>query len=125
MRYASAIPANLTVNDRGNSTEFFPGGYDALASPEILTFNVSGNSTVKIAPPPGRLSALNRAPCAWAIPAEIASPSPDPRALVVKNGSKTRSVSSGGIPGPLSDTVTVTCVSVRFTSTMTVPQLGV
>src|SRR3970282_1141666 len=33
---------------------------------------------------------------------EIASPSPVPSFLVVKNGSKTRSRTSGGIPGPVS-----------------------
>src|SRR3970282_495768 len=69
---------------------------DSMHTTTADTTCAAGNSTVKIAPPPGRLPARRRAPWAWAMPAEIANPRPEPRALVVKNGSNTRSSSSGG-----------------------------
>src|SRR5205823_13870799 len=70
----------------------------------------TGRRTTKVAPRP-------RALCSWMSPpwratseCAMASPSPVPlpTALVVKNGSKMRSQSSGAIPGPLSLTSTNT-----------------
>src|SRR5215831_9110352 len=85
----------------------------------------NGNSTLNVAPPPGPLSAWSLAPWACATPAEIASPRPDPRCFVVKNGSKMRSRSSGAMPGPVSATVTVISSVPRVTATRTSPPGGV
>src|SRR5439155_19052656 len=51
-------------------------------------------------------------------PKLIARPSPVPcSALVVKKGSNTRSRISGGTPGPVSSTVTTTCLPVTVEDT--------
>jgi hypothetical protein len=55
------------------------------------------------------------------MPDEIAKPNPDPRLLVVKNGSKIRSRTSGAIPGPVSEIVMQTCASVDLTPMVTFP----
>src|SRR5215813_9222552 len=81
----------------------------------------TGKSTVKTAPPASRLVALMRAPWVWAMEAQMASPRPEPRSLVEKNGSKTRSRSSGGTPGPVSTTATIARSAVVATSTLTMP----
>ena len=53
--------------------------------------------------PPSRARPTSIRPsCASTILRTIASPSPDPCGLVVKNGLKIRSITSGGMPGPLS-----------------------
>src|SRR5215831_12175443 len=85
----------------------------------------NGKSTTNVAPPQGGLIARSLAPCACATPAEIASPRPEPRCFVVKNGSKMRSSSSGAMPGPVSATVTVISSVPRVTATRTSPPGGV
>ena len=62
------------------------------------------------------------------MPDEIARPSPDPLAFVVKNGSKILPRTSGAMPAPVSETVMVTPVSVRvqpFSSSQVVPLAAV
>src|SRR5262249_29946226 len=70
----------------------------------------SGRAVRNVAPVPGALSTSMRPPCAVTTPWLIASPRPVPlpTSLVVKNGSKMRSATSRGIPGPSSRMVTVT-----------------
>ena len=59
---------------------------------------------------------------AFTNPELMASPSPVPASpLVVKNGSNTRSMMSGGTPGPVSSTITTTRSSTRRASITTFP----
>ena len=70
----------------------------------------AGRRTRKIDPAPGRLSTVISPPIDRTMPCEIGRPRPvpTPRGLVVKNESKMRVMISGGMPGPLSCTVTTT-----------------
>src|SRR5439155_55227 len=85
----------------------------------------SGKSMVKAAPPSSRLAARSLAPWVWAMEAQIASPSPEPRSLVVKNGSNTRSRIPAGIPPPVSTTATVAWSALTASSIRTMPPGGV
>ena len=58
-----------------------------------------------VVPPVGGQSMAIVPPCASTKRLAVESPSPVPRALVVKNGVKSFSRISGGMPGPLSVTV--------------------
>ena len=68
----------------------------------------TGSRTANVAPPPARGLTSIRPSWALMILRTIASPSPDPLGLVVKNGLNNWSVTSTGTPGPSSATSTVT-----------------
>jgi hypothetical protein len=63
---------------------------------------LGGNAKRSVAPRAPLFSAQSRPPCAAMIRAAHRQPSPMPSRLVVTNGWKMRSRSSGGMPGPLS-----------------------
>ena len=63
---------------------------------------ITGSVTVNRVPRPGAELTSMRPSCASTIFRMMASPSPDPCALVVKNGVNIRSTISGGSPGPSS-----------------------
>src|SRR6185295_3153899 len=66
---------------------------------------LSGNSTVKTAPgAPDLFAARMVAPCAFAMLAQMARPSPEPCTFVVTNGSKIVVSRSSGTPEPVSST---------------------
>ena len=69
-----------------------------------------GRRTVKRVPLPGSLSTRMWPPLWWTMPWTVARPRPVPlpRSLVVKNGSKRCSSTSGGMPVPVSPTVSRT-----------------
>ena len=69
---------------------------------------MTGSVTRNRVPVSGVLLTSMRPSCASTIFLTIASPSPVPVTLVVKNGLKIRSVSSAGMPGPSSATSTST-----------------
>src|SRR5262249_1021691 len=75
-----------------------------LNQPDALE---TGSVTRKRVPLWGPLLTSIWPSCASTIFLTIASPSPEPCGLVVKNGLKIRSVRSGGTPGPLSATSTI------------------
>src|SRR5271157_1974413 len=66
--------------------------------------DAAGRRTRNVLPDPGSLRTRSSPWFRSAMDREIASPKPRPRALVVKNGSMTRAIWSGGIPGPVSVT---------------------
>ena len=74
---------------------------DPRGSPDIA----AGSSRVKTVRP-GSLSTARRPPCCSTMPYDTLRPRPvpSPTFLVVKNGSKTRGSTAGGMPGPLSAT---------------------
>src|SRR5439155_820328 len=74
--------------------------------PDQMFSSPAGSSRINEAPPSGRFSAQSWPPSSVTMPQETERPSPlpSPGALVVKNGSKIRGISSAGIPGPVSRT---------------------
>ena len=68
----------------------------------------SGSQIVNVAPPPGLLCTDSRPACSLRISAARYNPYPVPFSLVVKKGSKRRSMYSSGTPGPSSTTSTRT-----------------
>src|SRR6266481_4248602 len=76
-----------------------------LNHPDAL---VTGKVTRNRVPVSGALTTSIRPSWASTIFLTIASPSPVPVTLVVKNGLKMRSVNSAGMPGPSSATSTIT-----------------
>ena len=67
---------------------------------------------MKVVPAPGRLATSMKPSCSFTTLWTIANPSPVPEfspvRLFVKKGSKTRSRLAGGIPQPVSATVSTT-----------------
>ena len=76
------------------------------AAPRRASLASGGSSTEKRVPPPSRSSSSRWPPWSWTMPWTIARPMPEPRptSLVVKNGSKMRARTGGGMPAPLSAT---------------------
>ena len=84
-----------------------------------------GSRTVKVLPSPGRLATSTVPPCRVTMPQTTASPSPLPCGpFVVKKGSKTRRAVSGGMPTPVSRTVTTAPVAFRASSKTRRPPRG-
>src|SRR5262245_46069500 len=80
-------------------------------SPEAFAYatragvgRVAGSESTNTAPPPAARSATSVPPCDSTIRRQIESPSPTPDSFVLTNGSKMRSPSSSGNPGPPSST---------------------
>ena len=71
----------------------------------------TGSVTLNRVPCPGTLLRSIRPSCASTIFRTIGNPRPEPWGLVVKNGSKIRSLSSTATPGPSSTTSTTTVAS--------------
>src|SRR5439155_11573824 len=84
----------------------------------------TGSCTVKRAPPPGRSPTTIRPPCASTISLATARPRPVPRGRVVKKGSKMRSRSSCGTPGPESVTASSTAPSFTRAPSVISPPRG-
>src|SRR5690606_40823057 len=85
-----------------------------------------GSRTVNTAPPPGTSPTSSSPPAAVTLRDTIVSPSPIPlvrseESLVVKNGSKMRSLRCTGTPGPWSDPATVSVRSPTPQPTSTGP----
>ena len=72
---------------------------------------------------PQRFSAVIRPPICCTMPSvtERPSPVPSPTGFVVKNGSKMRSITAGGMPGPESSTTIVSSLPVTHARSPTVP----
>ena len=62
----------------------------------------AGSTTLKVVLSPGFEEAVMVPPCRVTICLQILNPMPEPLVLVVKNGTKIRSITSGNIPLPLS-----------------------
>ena len=62
----------------------------------------AGSTTLKVVLSPGFEEAVMVPPCRVTICLQILNPMPEPLVLVVKNGTKIRSITSGRIPLPLS-----------------------
>src|SRR5206468_9102241 len=93
-------PEGVVIVGDENASHMILVGY--LNQPPVLD---TGSVTRKRVPALLLLTSI-RPSCASTILLTIASPSPDPCGLVVKNGSKILSVSSVEIPGPSSATST-------------------
>ena len=104
--HAAAPERHSTVVDRS----IFQRRPDA-SSPAVRLMPVTiGKRSVTTVPPPAGHDSVNDPPCSSAVRLAIGSPSPPPRAFVVKNGSKTCSRMSAGMPGPLSATSIDRCL---------------
>ena len=65
--------------------------------------SAAGSRTRTAVPSPGRLSSDRLPPWFSTTRWTVGSPSPEPARFVVKNGSKTRSSTSGAMPTPVSE----------------------
>src|SRR5262245_22349024 len=87
---------------------------------------LSGSNTAKRAPPSGRLAAVIRPPCSSTMRRDVTSPSPRPVGLVLTNGSKSRDITRGAIPGPVSRMASSTRLGPSgYRSTASVPPPGI
>lgn len=99
LRVELITPARLKdrlkgFEDRSSSERFH--------APRTRDVYLAGSESVTTVPPAGGVSIVNRPPCASTTRFAIGKPRPVPRLLVVKKGSNAFSLTSGGMPGPLS-----------------------
>src|SRR4029077_15073488 len=122
-----ALPGQRLPDDEGKVLVVF-GDEDALAhglAPAVRTGAVVGRSTMNVVSDTPSLSTVSVPRCASTMCRAMGSPSPVPRALVVKKGWKMRSRISGAMPAPGFSTGTRPCSSPRdSTRTRTVPLSG-
>ena len=83
-----------------------------------------GSSTRKTLPLPSSLSTAILPPCSSTILETIASPSPTPSGLVVKNGLKMVSMCFGSMPAPRSITAISAVPPAARVFTVTAPPAG-
>ena len=118
----------LPPSDSGSGATGGPAA--GRASPGRRT--LMGRRTVKTAPGPGsRLAAVMVPSCSSTTLRAMAMPRPSPPFPRVasppacRNRSNTWGRNAGGMPGPVSSTVTSTCPSTAWTRTATAPPAGV
>ena len=100
-RCATSCPSSSSASARNCAARLVVGDQDARHQVLALERGARCGSS---APPPGALPAVIVPPCSSTMRRATARPSPVPRVLLVKNGSKIRSRVAGRMPGPRSRT---------------------